>query len=253
MVISQIFQYLTRKQINNTVTLTPPKDTKASFMASANVSHVAMRMFNSIEEVRRPEYFAYRDYVGRMMKQWIYDQQLPTDSYNLEYPEYTLCRLNENFIGAHQSMIKTPNVKFYNGPRLPNLLDGGRDYNNTGRPDNFYTISPDNVYRDKYRLVAPDSNTDGLVGKIKAGKYMMAQDYQYMDVWKSQTTYADFDFEKFRSFRDGYGYANAYIPRHIDRDPDSFGLTHRNPLEASLTNQIYGYDNDEYMRAKGIK
>jgi hypothetical protein len=132
------------------------------------------------------------------------------------------------------------------------MLDGAREINTADTPDLFYTVLPDRVHNSKYRMAMRDEQ-DQIHRYEKKGRDMMPQDYQNWDVWREQTTYADFDFEKFRSFRDKYGYANAYIPRNFDRDPESFGLTHRNPLEASLTNQVYAYDNDEYLRAKGLK
>lgn len=252
MVISQIFQYLTRKQVNNSQTILPNKSVADLFLEQKNISRVAVYMYNGMEFANRPPYLQYRDTVAKYMNDWIWKQTLPKDSKNADYGEYVQCRFNEQFIRDHRFLIKKADVMYTSGLRLPNMLDGAREINSANKPDLFYTVLPDGVHDKKFRITKRDAN-DNIIGYEKKGRDMMPADYQNWDVWREQTTYADFDFEKYRSFRDKYGYANAYIPRNVDRDPESFGLTHRNPLEASLTNQVYAYDNDEYMRAKGLK
>jgi hypothetical protein len=118
---------------------------------------------------------------------------------------------------------------------------------------NLYEVLPDNVWKDNFKLTKPDWNGN-ITTMNKKGGEMMADYFQHLDVWKKQEVYADFDFNKYRSFRDKYGYVNSYkkIPWNFDRDPNSFGLVDRNPMRASLEDTPRAYDNEEYYKAKGL-
>lgn len=254
MVLSQIFQYLTRKQVNDTQTIVPNKTVMDIFLGSANVSKVAIAMYNSMQIRNRPDYFKYRDMIGDKMREWVWRQKLPADDIDREMALYTAHRFNVDFISAHKSLIKRPDVIYSESQKLPNLQDGG-EINRGYQADTTYTVMPDNVWRDQFKLTTTDYNGN-IIQATKAGGHMLAQDYQNLDVWSKQEVYADFDFEKFRSFRDKYGYVNSYkkIPWHIDHDPDTFSLPHRDPKRASLADtprQAYG--NDEYWQAKNIR
>jgi hypothetical protein len=252
MVINQIFQYLSRKQINNGQTLIPTKSAYDLFLEPKNISSVTINMYNSMAVLNRPEYFSYKDKIEKYMNEWIWKQKMPADDIDNEYTEYIVKRLNNNFINEHKYMIKKADVMYTDGQKLPNMKTRN-DINYGSQYDSIYTIAPENVYKDQFQIVSRD-NAGNLVKMSKAGKDMMPWDYQNWDVWKKQEVYADFDFEKFRSFRTKYGYVNDYrtIPRHVDRDPESFGLDQRDPFRASLTDTPRAYDNDEYYRAKGI-
>jgi hypothetical protein len=252
--ISQIFQYLTKKQVNNALTITPTKSLVNLFLEEKNVSKIAVFMYNSIMVLNRPNYFAYRDMIAEHMNKWIWLQKLPSDDIEYEYLGYIIKRINSDFINEHKHLIKRPEVMYTNSQKLPNLQDGSRELNNGYQADNTYTILPENVYKDQFKISFRD-NTDNITSINKSGKDMMPWDYQNWDVWKKQEVYADFDFEKYRSFRDKYGYVNSYrtIPRNVDRDPESFGLVARDPMRASLSDVPRAYDNDEYYRAKNAK
>lgn len=254
MALSQIFQYLTRKQINNTLTIVPVKPVTIMFLEQKNISMVAVTMYNSMKVLNRPDYFQYKDRIGKIMNEWIWKQELPADDIEYDYAEYLVKRLNNDFIKSHQFLIMKIDMIYTDGQTLPIYQDGTREYNNGNQKETYCSINPDNVYRDKFKIISRDANGN-LVQSNKAGKDMMPSDYQNWDVWKKIEVDADFDFNKYRSFRGKYGYVNDYkvIPRLVDRDPETFGLTHRDPLRASLTDSPRIYDNDEYYRAKGLK
>jgi hypothetical protein len=254
MSISQIFQYLTRKQINNSLTIVPVKSAINMFLESKNVASIAVFMYNSMVVQNRPDYFKYRDTIAHHMNVWIWKQKMPTDDIEYSYAEYLVKRLNNDFIESHRFLIKRVDVMYTDGRKIQNMRNSSHEVNNDNQPDTFYTVMPENVYNDKFKIVSRD-NSGNLLHVNKLGKDMMPGDYQNWDVWKKQETYADFDFDRFRSFRGKYGYVNDYktIPRNVDRDPETFGLVHRDPFRASLENETRAYDNDEYFRAKGIK
>lgn len=250
--ISQIFQYLTRKTINNSVTAVSYKSIQKQFLESKNISRVATTMYNSMRIINKPCYFKFKDRVDALMNNWIWEQSVPVDDIDADYAEYTVCRLNTNFISAHRYLVDKPNVSYAAQPRVPALNQATHSQYNTGiEYEDVYNVDADNVYRDKFKIVARDEYGN-LKRGYKAGANMMPQDYQNWDVWRPRNVYADFDFEKYRSFRDQYGYAGNYIPRNEDRDPASFGLATRDPFRASLSDVPRAYDQDEYMRAKGI-
>lgn len=253
--ISQIFQYLTRKQVNNSLTLIPDKSSQELFMEQRNISNISAHMYNSILASNKPPYQLFRDSVHHHMQKWIWKQAMPADDVNNNYERYVLKRLNNNFLKEFNYLIEKPNVVYVNAPKVKGVNKAGSQINTPNEMEQQYNIIIDknnNVYKEKFKVVSRDNN-DNIVQSYKNGGDIMACDYQNMDVWKKQETYADFNFEKWRSFRDGYGYAGTYIPRNVDRNPDSFGLTHRNPERASLSDAPRAYDNSEYYRAKGIK
>lgn len=243
--ISQIFQYLTKKQINDAVTLIPTKSIQEMFLEQRNVSKVSVLMYNSFRIINKPNYTSFRDKVETNMTAWIWNQQISSNELN--YNKYTIDRLNNNFMNSHKYMINAPNVMF----TKVQAADIHTRVNTGNRYTNQYDIKPDNVYRDLFRMSQSDYNGK-ITESYKKGKDIMPWEYGSLDLWKKQETYADFDFEKWRSFRDTYGYAGTYIPRNVDRDPESFGLTHRDPERASLSDVPRAFDNSDYYRAKGL-
>lgn len=248
--ISQIFQYLTKKQINNSITLLPEKSPEELFLEQKNVSKIAVYLYNSMNIANRPDYIEYRDLIEKNMNDWIWKQKKPADDTDQNYPFYIMKRYNQDFITDHSYLIKKPNITYMQNPKISSY-NNSNTLNYGESKDNFYNIKPDNLFKDKFLITK--RNEDGSIDKsYKKGGEMMPWDYQNWDVWKKEETYADFDFEKFRSFRDRYGYAGNYIPRNVDRDPESFGLTHRDPMRASLSDTPRAYDNSDYFKAKGI-
>jgi len=162
------------------------------------------------------------------MFNWIWKQPLSSENENVYY---TVQRLNNNFIKEHNYLVNNEYVIEKNTSK----------------------ILPNNIWKNKIELSKSDYDGN-IIQMTKTPNNMLAEDYQHLDVWKKQEVYADFDFNKYRSFRDKYGYVNSYkkMPFHFDRDPESFGLVHRNPERASLTDTPRAYDNDEYYRAKGL-
>ncbi len=245
-IVSQIFQLLTRKDTNNSMTLVKSKTPQELFTEQKNISCITIAMYNDMAIMNRPDYHMFRMNVSRLMNEWIWRQKLPADDTDCGYPYYIMQRYNRNFINDHQFLVTKPNIKY---AQIQKMSDNGPNY---GRQTETYgMVLPQNVYRDKY-LISTRNSDGSLRQDYKKGGDMMPEDYQNWDVWKKRETYADFDFEKFRSFRDRYGYAGTYIPRNVDRDPESFGLTHRDPMRASLADVPRAYDNSEYFKAKGI-
>ena len=230
--LHNILQYLTKKQINNSELLIAQKPAEQSFIEQKNISSIASHMYKSIYR-SKPCYFKFKDYIEKCMKNWITMQKI---KYNRDFALYDMERLNQNFLDDHQYLLSNLNISFIK-------TDNEKNYE--------YNIEPDNVWKDVYEINTFDNNNN-LVKKIVKAKDMTVQDYINIDVWKPRNVYADFDFEKFRSFRDQYGYANAKIPRNYDKDPASFGLVHRDPKRASLEDTPRAYDNSGYYEAKGL-
>jgi len=251
--ISQIFQYLTKKQVNDSLTLMPDRSPQEMFVSQSNISKIAVYMYNSMNIANKPDYMKFRDRIQHHMEDWIWKQKLPADDADNSYKLYVMKRLNNNFVKQHGYLIERSNVTYTNMPVVQNM-NMAIQMNTNQEYGQQYDINPEsnNVYHNKFKIVTRNENGD-IIQTFKKGAEMMPWDYQNFDVWKKQETYADFDFEKWRSFRDGYGYAGIYIPRNVDRDPESFGLTHRDPERASLADVPRAYDNSEYFKAKGIK
>lgn len=246
-VISQIFQLLTRKDINNSMTLVQDKSPQDLFIEQKNISYLTTSIYNRMVVVNRPDYHAFRLKISKLMNDWIWKQPEPADDVDREYPLYVMQRYNQNFIDQHQYLVAKPCLEY---ATVPKMSKNGPNYG--CQTETYCNVLPQNVYRDKFIITS--RNPDGsLSQEYKKGADMMPSDYQNWDVWKKRDTYADFDFEKFRSFRDRYGYAGTYIPRNVDRDPNSFGLVHRDPMRASLSDTPRAYDNSEYFKAKGIQ
>lgn len=227
-----IYEFLTKKQVNNSTTLMPPKPPiRDQFMEYKNISANAVALYSRIPVGEQPDYFKFIDSIHNEMNKWISKKYID-DTIHIDV--YMLNRLNADFIAEYCKRIRTPHAKFI---------------------DNKYILNADleNVFNDKYQI--NESLDDGTIQyNKKSAKDFTLQDFKQIDFWKSRNIYADFDFEKYKSFRDGYGYVNSYrtIPRHFDRDPSTFGLVHRDSNRASLTDTPRAFDNDEYYRAKGL-
>jgi hypothetical protein len=255
MVLTQLFQFLTRKQVNNAESIMKEKSIKNIFLSYANISNVSVFLYNMIKVENKIDYFVFRDKISKLMFDWIWTQPL---AFGADNNYYAVQRLNNNFINEHKFIYDQTQITYSDNVNVNNL-----NYSNINRQDcqinkgnslqTVATVQQDNNWNDLIQINKSDYYGN-IIQTTKSPKNMLAHDYQNLDVWKKQEVYADFDFDKYRSFRDQYGYANCYkkMPFHFDRDPESFGLTHRDPERASLSDAPRAYDNDEYYRAKGL-
>ncbi len=249
-VLKNFYEYLTKAEVNNALTVSNPGTIWDMFLDKKNVHKVSRWLY--LEGGSKGGFDDYCAAIANDMELWLYTQDtskvqswIGGVAWLIGSPDvYAIDRLNQNFVQSRQHA----NAEWG---------WGSEDFNpqnmiNRSRDGAIYNVSPDNPYRDQFAITT--TLADGsIVQSHKKGKDMMPADYQNWDVWRPQTTYADFDFEKFRSFRNFYGCAGTKISRHVDRDPESFGLTHRDPFRASLEDTPRAWDNREYLAAKGLR
>lgn len=226
--LADIYQYLTKKQIDNADIQWYEPSPKEKFLSEKNMAKLASQMYRQLPAESQNNYFQYKSFILPYMKKWIVIQSLPAIDINPN--RVNILELNNNFIKKHKFLFEKSPVYI--------------DQNNQVKP------VIDNVFKQKIVLSEYDPITKTMIKTIKSSKNLTPEDYGKLDLWKEKTVYFDYDFvNKWKSFRQ-WGHANPVIPRHVDRSNE--GLQCRDPARASLTQPQRGYDMSEWYRAKGI-
>lgn len=226
--LADIYQYLTKKQIDNADIPWHEPSPKEQFLSEKNLAKVASQMYRQLPAEIQNNYFDYKSSILPYMKKWILHQSLPAIDINPN--RINILELNNNFTNTHRFLFEKSPVQIDQNKQIKPVID--------------------NVWRQKVVLHEYDPITKTMQKTTKSGADLTPDDYGKLDLWKEDTVYFDYDFvNKWKSFRQ-WGHANAVIPRHVDRSNE--GLQCRDPARASLTQPQRGYDMSEWHRAKGI-
>jgi hypothetical protein len=225
---NSIYQFFTKKEINNQETLINYKSPKEEFLSNANLAKLASTMYRKLPVELKNNYFIYKEKIYPYMKKWIISKHI--DAEDIKPNIVNISELNNNFIKDNKFLYELPLVKM----------------------DQTGNITPviQNVWKKKIELNEYDYDNNKIKTTYKSSSNLMPDDYGKLDLWEEDNTYFDYDFvHKWKSFRQ-WGHANPIIPRHVDRSNE--GLQSRDSNRASLEQPQRNYDMSEWYRAKNI-
>lgn len=225
--VTNIYKYLTQKQINNADIHWHEPTAKELFLSDKNLAKIASQMFRYYSTKYKMDYFNYKVEIFKYMNKWA--ETYSFSGLDINPNRINILELNSIFMDKHRFLFEKPLTTIENNKVVPVI---------------------DNVWRHNISLYDYDPDTKTINKTVKSGANLMAEDYGKLDLWEDGAVYFDYDFvNKWKSFRQ-WGHANPIIPRHVDRANE--GLQCKDPNRASLTQHQRGYDMSEWYNAKGI-
>ena len=144
--LADIYQYLTKKQIDNADIQWYEPSPKEKFLSEKNIAKLASQMYRQLPAESQNNYFQYKSFILPYMKKWIVIQSLP--AIDISPNRVNILELNNNFIKKHKFLFEKSPVQINQNNQVSPVID--------------------NIFRQKIVLSEydPDTKTMNDLGKI---------------------------------------------------------------------------------------